>query len=45
MKKFNFQLIEKEMQVLSQNNKFKKYVFEVYDQILIELKYWFKNML
>lgn len=44
MKKLDFELTEDDLQVLSQQNEFKKDIFEVYDRILTELNNRFENM-
>lgn len=44
VKKLDFELIEDDLQALSQQNEFKKDIFEVYDRILTELYNRFENM-
>lgn len=44
VKKLDFELIDDDLQVLSQQNEFKKDIFEVYDRILTELYNLFENM-
>ncbi|XP_025204578.1 zinc finger MYM-type protein 1-like [Melanaphis sacchari] len=44
VKKLDFEIIEDNVQVLSQQNEFKKDSFEVYDRILTELSNRFENM-
>lgn len=44
VKKLDFELIDDDLQVLSQQNEFKKDIFEVYDRILTELYNRFENM-
>jgi len=44
VKKLDFELIDDDLQVLSQKNEFKKDIFEVYDRILTELYNQFENM-
>ncbi|XP_060865965.1 zinc finger MYM-type protein 1-like [Metopolophium dirhodum] len=44
VKKLDFEIIEDNVQVLSQQNEFKKDIFEVYDRILTELSNRFENM-